>query len=224
MKISIENLRKEYDSRIILKDISFEIEAGEICGLVGVNGAGKSTLMKILMGIISKTDGSVLVDGKDWCRDDLDRMGALIEHPPIYGNLNAFDNLKVKALINGIGNERVLEVLKIIGLENEKKRASKFSMGMKMRLGIGLAILNVPEFLIFDEPTNGLDPVGIEDFKHLVGELSCGGTTVLVSSHQLKDVAEISEHVVMINGGEVAYEGRRKSTEELERAFFEIIR
>lgn len=223
MNIKIENLRKEYAKQVVLNDISFQIKAGEICGLVGVNGAGKSTLMKILMGIVPKTSGDVYIDDKKWCREHLDKMGGLIETPPIYGNLSAFDNLKVKALINDIRNDRILEVLNIVGLENTKKRSAKFSMGMKMRLGIALAILNNPKILILDEPTNGLDPVGIKELKGLIKGLSQKGTTILLSSHQLKDVAEISDHIIMIEKGNISYDGACESTEKLERKFFEII-
>lgn len=223
MEIIVKDLRKEYGNQTILEDISFKIKDGEICGLVGINGAGKSTLMKILIGIIGKTNGEILVDGKNWNRNNLDRMGALIESPPLYGNLSAFDNLKTKALLNNIDNNRILEVLQMVGLENNKKKAKRFSMGMKMRLGIGLAILNNPSFLILDEPTNGLDPVGIKELKNLILSLARKGTTVLVSSHQLKDVAEISEHIVMINKGKIAYDGICESTEKLEKEFFNIV-
>lgn len=223
MEIIVKDLRKEYGNQTVLEDISFKIKDGEVCGLVGINGAGKSTLMKILVGIIEKTSGEILIDGKDWTRNNLDQMGALIEAPPLYGNLSAFDNLKTKALINNIGNERIIEVLQTVGLENNKKKARKFSMGMKMRLGIGLAILNNPSFLILDEPTNGLDPVGIKDLKNLILSLAKKGTTVLVSSHQLKDVAEISEHIVMIDRGKIAYDGVCESTEKLEKEFFNIV-
>lgn len=223
MEIIVKDLRKEYGNQTILEDISFKIKDGEICGLVGINGAGKSTLMKILIGIIGKTNGEILVDGKNWNRNNLDRMGALIESPPLYGNLSAFDNLKTKALLNNIDNNRILEVLQMVGLENNKKKAKRFSMGMKMRLGIGLAILNNPSFLILDEPTNGLDPVGIKDLKNLILSLAKKGITVLISSHQLKDVAEISKHIIMIDKGKVAYDGVCESTETLETEFFNIV-
>lgn len=223
VQIKIENLRKDYGKQIILKNISFDIEEAEVCGLVGINGAGKSTLMKILIGIVQKSSGKVLVNGKNWSRDVLDKMGALIEMPAIYDNLSAFDNLKTKALVNNISNSRIIETLQMVGLENSTKKAQKFSMGMKMRLGIGLAILTAPQFLILDEPTNGLDPVGIKDIKKLILDLSNQGTTILVSSHQLKDIAEISQHIVMIDNGQITFNGVCESTERLEKEFFNTI-
>lgn len=223
MEIIVKDLKKEYGNQIVLENISFKIQSGEVCGLVGINGAGKSTLMKILIGIIKKTSGEILVDGKIWTTNNLEKIGAIIESPPLYGNLNAFDNLKAKALLNNIDDDRILEVLQMVGLQNNKKRVSKFSMGMKMRLGIGLAIINNPSFLILDEPTNGLDPLGIKELKNLILLLAKKGTTVLVSSHQLKDVSEISDHIVMINKGKIAYDGICESTEKLEKEFFNIV-
>jgi len=222
-KIEIKNLCKSYAEQEVLKDISFDIQGGQVTGLIGVNGAGKSTLMKILVGIISKSSGEVLIDGYPWERKDLDRISALIETPAIYENLSAFDNLKVKALLFGIDDGRILETLKIVGLENTKKKSGKYSLGMKVRLGIALALLNNPEFLILDEPTNGLDPVGIKDLKAIIRKLADKGTAILISSHQLKDVKDVSDHIVMINRGEIAYQGSVNSTEELEKVFFNIV-
>lgn len=222
-KIEIKNLCKSYAEQEVLKDISFDIQGGQVTGLIGVNGAGKSTLMKILVGIISKSSGEVLIDGSPWKRKDLDRISALIETPAIYENLSAFDNLKVKALLFGIDDGRILETLKIVGLENTKKKSGKYSLGMKVRLGIALALLNDPEFLILDEPTNGLDPVGIKDLKAIIRKLADKGTAILISSHQLKDVKDVSDHIVMINRGEIAYQGSVNSTEELEKVFFNIV-
>lgn len=222
-KIEIKNLCKSYAEQEVLKDISFDIQGGQVTGLIGVNGAGKSTLMKILVGIISKSSGEVLIDGSCWKRKDLDRISALIETPAIYENLSAFDNLKVKALLFGIDDGRILETLKIVGLENTKKKSGKYSLGMKVRLGIALALLNDPEFLILDEPTNGLDPVGIKDLKAIIRKSADKGTAILISSHQLKDVKDVSDHIVMINRGEIAYQGSVNSTEELEKVFFNIV-
>lgn len=222
-KIEIKNLCKSYGEQEVVKDISFDIRGGQVTGLIGINGAGKSTIMKILVGIIPKSSGEVLIDSCALQRKDLDRISALIETPAIYENLSAFDNLKVKALLFGIDNNRILETLRIVGLENTKKKASKFSLGMKVRLGIALALLNDPEFLILDEPTNGLDPIGINDLKTLIRELADSGRAVLISSHQLKDVKDVSDHIVMINRGGISYQGSVDSTEELEKIFFNIV-
>lgn len=222
-RMEIRSLSKNYSKQKVLKDLSFEMRGGEVTGLIGVNGAGKSTLMKILAGILPKSSGEIRIDGKAWERTDVERISALIEHPAIYENLSAFDNLKVKALLFGIEDARILEVLKIVGLENTGKKSGKYSMGMKVRLGIALALLNRPEFLILDEPTNGLDPVGIQDLKNVIRNLAKEGVAILISSHQLKDVKDISDNVVMIHQGEMAYEGKAPSTEELEKVFFEIV-
>lgn len=222
-RMEVRALSKNYPKQKVLKDLSFEVRGGEVTGLIGVNGAGKSTLMKILAGILPKSSGEIRIDGKAWERTDVERIGALIEHPAIYENLSAFDNLKVKALLFGIEDARILEVLKIVGLENTGKKSGKYSMGMKVRLGIALALLNRPEFLILDEPTNGLDPVGIQDLKKVIRSLAAEGVAILISSHQLKDVKDISDNVVMIHQGEMAYEGKAPSTEELEKVFFEIV-
>lgn len=224
MYIKIDKLQKKYKGQIILNNISFQIQKGEICGLIGINGAGKSTLMKILMGITQKTSGEIYIDNSPWCRKNLEKMGGIIEKPAIYENLNAFDNLKVKALLYNINDKQIYETLNIVGLKNTNKKTMHFSMGMKMRLGIALAILNKPEFLILDEPTNGLDPLGIKEFKELIMKLKNNKTTILLSSHQLKDIAEISTHIIMINKGQIAYDGFFNSTEQLEKKFFEIIR
>lgn len=223
MNIEIRRLNKIYHGQKVLKDMSFHMNRGEITGLIGINGAGKSTLMKILAGILPKTSGEIQIDGRAWRRKDLDRTGALIEQPALYENLSAFDNLKVKALLSGVADQRILETLDLMGLENTRKKSGNYSLGMKVRLGIALAILNKPEFLILDEPTNGLDPVGIKDLKRLIKKLAEEGTSILISSHQLKDVRDVSDHILMIDRGELAYEGRVNSTEELEKVFFNIV-
>lgn len=223
MKIEIRHLNKFYNGQKVLKDISFPMSPGEITGLIGINGTGKSTLMKILAGILPKTSGEIQIDGRAWRRKDLDRTGALIEQPAIYENLSAFDNLKVKALLSGAEDQRILETLDIVGLDNTRKKSGNYSLGMKVRLGIALAILSKPEFLILDEPTNGLDPVGIKELKNLIRKLASEGTSILISSHQLRDVQDVSDHILMIDRGEISYEGRVNSTEELEKVFFNIV-
>ena len=162
MQIQIKHIKKVFKDKEVLNDISFTIESGSICGLLGVNGAGKSTLMKTLYGLESQSAGEILFDGKTSkeIKDDK-KFGALIESPAIYMNLSAFDNLKTKALLYDIPDETIRETLNLIGLANTgRKKAGKFSLGMKQRLGLGMAIITNPEFLILDEPTNGLDPDG----------------------------------------------------------------
>ena len=170
MQIQIKHIKKVFKDKEVLNDISFTIESGSICGLLGVNGAGKSTLMKILYGLESQSAGEILFDGKTSIeiKDDK-KFGALIESPAIYMNLSAFDNLKTKALLYDIPDETIRETLNLIGLANTgRKKAGKFSLGMKQRLGLGMAIITNPEFLILDEPTNGLDPDGIKELLDLI--------------------------------------------------------
>ena len=157
MEITVKQLSKSYKDKTILDNITITIESGTVSGLLGVNGAGKSTLMKILFGLVQKSSGEIRFDGSS---KNKHLLGALIETPAIYHNLSAFDNLKTKALLYDIPDSKIYETLEIIGLSNTgKKKAGKFSLGMKQRLGIGMAILTNPQFLILDEPTNEISKV-----------------------------------------------------------------
>ena len=221
--IEIKNISKYYGDNVVLNDISFNIQRGEICGLLGLNGAGKSTLMKIIICMINADSGEIRFEGRRFNRDDLLNIGALIENPPIYGNLSAYDNLKVKALLYGIEDEDIRKIMDMVGLGRTNKRAALFSMGMKMRLGIGLALLTKPKFLLLDEPTNGLGPEGIKKLKEMLLDLSESGTGILLSSHQLHDIAGISDKIVIINKGRMEFNGSINDTEDLERTFFKVI-
>lgn len=137
--------------------------------MLGANGAGKSTTLKMITGILKPTSGSIEFDGHTWQRSDLNHIGALIEMPPLYENLTAYENLKVRSTLLGLTDKKIEEVLQIVRLtETGRKRAGQFSLGMKQRLGIAIALLNSPKLLILDEPTNGLDPVGIEELRELI--------------------------------------------------------
>ena len=162
------NLCKSFSRQTVVNNISLNIEKNSVYGLLGPNGAGKSTTLKMITGILKPTSGSIEFDGHAWCRKDLNDIGTLIETPPLYENLTAFENLKVRTELLGLPDKRCHEALDIVGLTNTgKKRAGQFSLGMKQRLGIAIAILNNPRLLILDEPTNGLDPVGIDSFLPL---------------------------------------------------------
>lgn len=221
MRVEIQNLSKEYKEKQVLQDISFNIESGTVCGLLGVNGAGKSTLMKILFGLISADSGKICFDGQQKASN---QIGALIEAPAIYMNLSAFDNLKTKALLFGISDKKIHETLEVIGLaETGKKRAGKFSLGMKQRLGIGMAILTEPHFLILDEPTNGLDPDGIAELLNLIAKLKAQGVTVLISSHQLHEVSKVADQIVILNQGRICYNHANNQEVDIEQLFFKIV-
>ncbi|SDQ15836.1 ABC transporter ATP-binding protein [Streptococcus equinus] len=225
MQIQIKHIKKIFKDKEVLKDISFTIKSGSICGLLGVNGAGKSTLMKILYGLESQSAGEILFDGKTSkeIKDDK-KFGALIESPAIYMNLSAFDNLKTKALLYDIPDETIRETLNLIGLANTgRKKTGKFSLGMKQRLGLGMAIITDPEFLILDEPTNGLDPDGIKELLDLINSLKQKGMTILISSHQLHEVSKIANDIVILHQGEIHYNQPNQDKQDLEKLFFSIV-
>ena len=205
MQITVKQLSKSYKDKTILDNITFTIETGTVCGLLGVNGAGKSTLMKILFGLVQKSSGEIRFD-RSYKNKFL--LGALIEAPAIYHNLSAFDNLKTKALLYDIPDSKIFETLEIIGLSNTgKKKAGKFSLGMKQRLGIGMAILTDPQFLILDEPTNGLDPDGINELLDLIRSLKAKGMTILVSSHQLLEISKVADHILILDFFNIVHGG-----------------
>lgn len=222
-KVELKNVGKRYGSINVIENISFEIKEGEICGLLGINGAGKSTIMKCILGIVKQSDGEIFFNEKKISESDLSEMGALVETPAIYDNLTAFENLKAKALLYNIPDSTILQKLELVNLANNKKKSKKFSLGMKVRLGIAMAILTDPEFLILDEPTNGLDPQGIEDLKSLIKKLSQDGTTILLSSHRFKDISDVTDRVVIINKGKIAYNDKIKDENYLSELFFKIV-
>lgn len=222
MNIQVQKLRKSYKDREVLKNISFEIKEGSICGLLGINGAGKSTIMKIIFGLENANSGEVIFNGGK--NAGIYEIGALIETPAIYMNLSAFDNLKTRALLYDISDERINEVLNLIGLSNTgKKKAGSFSLGMKQRLGLGMAIITSPDLLILDEPTNGLDPDGIKELLNLMISLKKSGMTILLSSHQLYEVSKVADKVVILHDGQIFYDGSNVQSDDLESLFFRIV-
>lgn len=223
--IKTNNLCKDFKRQKAVKNVSITVRENSIYGLLGPNGAGKSTLLKMICGILKPTSGEIEFLNHAWSRNDLANIGTLIETPPLYDNLTAYENLKVRAELLGLSNERIQEVLKIVGLANtEKKRAGQFSLGMKQRLGIALAILNEPRLLILDEPTNGLDPVGIEELRELIRSFPEQGITVILSSHILSEVEQIADYIGIISNGELGYEGELHSGEDLEQLFMRIVK
>ena len=179
----------------------------------------------MIAGMLHPTQGEIIFDGRPWSRDDLYEIGSLIEAAPLYPNLSARENLRVRTTMLGIPESRIDEVLRTVGLENTgKKRAGKFSMGMKQRLGIALALLARPKFLILDEPANGLDPIGIEDLRELIRSFARDGITVLVSSHILSEVQQVADDIGIIVGGRLAYEGELQPGHDLEALFMDVCR
>ena len=186
--LETKNLSKNFKGeKAAVKDISLKVNRNSIYGLLGPNGAGKSTILKMITGMLKPSSGEILFNGHKWNRKDLASIGSLIEEAPLYENLTAEENLKVRTTILNLPDSRIKEVLKIVELENTgKKRAGQFSMGMKQRLGIAIALLNNPELLILDEPTNGLDPFGIQELRELIKSFPEKGITVILSSHMLR--------------------------------------
>lgn len=205
--------------------MSITVRENSIYGLLGPNGAGKSTTLKMITGMLRPTNGKVLFNGHDWTRKDLEQIGALIETPPLYDNLSATENLEVRAKLLGVPKARIDEVLEIVDLQNTgRKKAGQFSMGMKQRLGIAIALLNNPKLLILDEPTNGLDPIGIQELRSLIRSFPSQGITVILSSHILSEVQLIADDIGIISNGILGYEGQMNKDENLENLFIEVVR
>lgn len=221
--LETRNLGKVFKEEKVLKNIDMHVRYGEVYGLLGLNGAGKSTLMKIICGIFRPSSGEVLFAGHKWGREDLHQIGSLIEGPAIYGNLSAYDNLKLFCLQEGIPQGEIKSVLSQINLENTgRKKVKNFSLGMKQRLGIAIALIKKPKLLVLDEPSNGLDPKGIQDLRDLFNELKSTGTTIMVSSHILSEIQLVSDTIGIIHNGTLEYEKENNQEEDLEKIFFDI--
>lgn len=225
MILKTTNLCKNFNGQMAVNNVSLNIEKNSIYGLLGANGAGKSTTLKMITGILKPTSGNIEFDGHEWKRQDLNNIGALIEMPPLYDNLTAYENLKVRRTLLGLDEERIHEVLQVVRLTNTgKKKAGQFSLRMRQRLGIAIALLNHPKLLILDEPTNGLDPVGIEELRELIRSFPAKGITVILSSHILSEVQQIADHVGIISGGVLGYHQKIDKNEDLEKLFMQVVK
>jgi ABC-2 type transport system ATP-binding protein len=213
LAISVRDLSKVYGEQISVSHASFDVPLGSVCGFVGPNGAGKTTTIRMLLGLITPTGGSGSVLGEDIRSPEryLSRVGAMIEGPAFYPMLSGRENLKVFADIGGFPHSRVDLLLDLVGLgARGGSKFKQYSLGMKQRLGIAAALLPSPQLLILDEPTNGLDPNGIQEIRNIILELASTGTSVFISSHILAELEMISEYVVMLRKGEVLYSGLTK--------------
>ena len=223
--LKTDNLCNYFKKQKAVDNVSITVRENSIYGLLGPNGAGKSTTLKMITGMLRPTNGKVLFNGHDWTRKDLEQIGALIETPPLYDNLSATENLEVRAKLLGVPKARIDEVLEIVDLQNTgRKKAGQFSMGMKQRLGIAIALLNNPKLLILDEPTNGLDPIGIQELRSLIRSFPSQGITVILSSHILSEVQLIADDIGIISNGILGYEGQMNKDENLENLFIEVVR
>ena len=211
--LTIENLSKTYDGKKVLDVDHFDLPAGAIYGLIGPNGAGKSTLMKAILGLIEPEVGHMILFGEKVTPKNqkmLNRkLGALIERPAYYDHLTGRENLSILCTLKGMDKKQILPALEAVGLEakaNDKVRT--YSLGMKQRLGIAMAIIGEPKLLILDEPINGLDPVGTLDMRRLIKRLAEEkNTTILISSHILDEVEKIATHIAMLQKGHLIYDG-----------------
>ncbi|MEY2950993.1 MAG: hypothetical protein RL622_70 [Actinomycetota bacterium] len=208
--ISVSDLSKKYDDRLAVSHINFEVPLGIVCGFVGPNGSGKTTTMRMLLGLITPTTGKghILGEPIEHPEKYLSRVGAMIEGPAFYPALSGYENLSVLAKLGGFPIERVQELLDKVGLgDRGKSKFKTYSLGMKQRLGIAAALLPNPKLLMLDEPTNGLDPEGIQEVRTLLRDLANDGTTVFVSSHLLSELEIISDYIVMLRKGEIVFAG-----------------
>lgn len=222
--LETKNLSKKFKKQKANDNICLSVQRDSIYGLLGPNGAGKSTLLKMITGMAAPTSGKIFFDGREMKRSDLQYVGALIENAPIYENLTARENLKVRTLLLGLPDSRIEEVLEMVALQNTgKKCAGKFSMGMKQRLGIAMALLNHPKLLILDEPMNGLDPIGIKDLRKMIRNLPKQGMTVVVSSHILNEIEQIADEVGIIVNGRLLYQESLSKSQNLETLFMNIV-
>ena len=223
--LETKGLTKKYKNGIALNHVSIQVEKGTVYGLLGPNGAGKSTLLKIITRSIPKSSGEVIFENHPLNANDVKNIGAIIEHPAIYSNLTAYENLEVITTLLNIDRKKINEVLMMVSLTNTgKKLAKEFSLGMKQRLGIAMALINSPALLILDEPTNGLDPLGIQELRELIKMLSGQGITIILSSHILSEVGQIADRIGIINKGLLRYEGQNTNPSKLENLFMEIVR
>lgn len=223
--LETKDVTKKFKTQYAVNKVSLRVPKNAVYGLLGPNGAGKSTLLKMVTGILKPADGKIFIDGRPWSRKEMEQIGALIETPPLYNNLTARENLKVRTLLLNLPDTRIDEVLKRVDLtETGSKRAGQFSLGMKQRLGIAIALLNHPKLLILDEPTNGLDPFGIEELRKMIRTFTESGISVIVSSHILSEVQQVADDIGIIYNGSLLYEDKIDANEDLEQLFMDIIR
>ena len=221
--LSLDQLNKKYGRVHAVNNLSFEIKKGNVYGILGPNGSGKSTTLGIILNVVNKTSGNFSwYNGKLTTHEALKKVGAIIERPNFYPYMTATQNLKLICKIKGVPFDKIDDKLKVVNLyERRDSKFKTFSLGMKQRLAIASALLNDPEILILDEPTNGLDPQGIHEIRQIIREIATNGTTILLASHLLDEVEKVCSHVVVIREGIKLYSGR---VDEMtaSKGFFEL--
>ena len=207
--LTITNLHKRFGKVHAVNNVSFEIQKGNVYGILGPNGSGKSTTLGIILNVVNKTSGSYSwFSGKLETHEALKKVGAIIERPNFYPYMTAYDNLKLVCNIKGAALSKIDEKLELVGLLDRKdSKFRTFSLGMKQRLAIASALLNDPEILILDEPTNGLDPQGIRQIRDIIRKIASFGTTILLASHLLDEVEKVCSHVLVLRKGQILYTG-----------------
>ncbi|MFN0255939.1 ABC transporter ATP-binding protein [Pedobacter ureilyticus] len=225
--IETVGLNHHFGSQTVVKDLSLQVPKGSIYGFLGPNGAGKTTTIKILLNLLQSPSDTVFIFGKEITNHRtacLRQMGSLVEQPAIYAHLTGKENLINRCILLGITKNKATEMLALVGLTDAaNKKAGKYSLGMKQRLGIALALIADPELLLLDEPTNGLDPNGIIEIRNLMIELtSKHGKTILVSSHLLAEIERTATHVGIINKGELLFQGTINELHDLSKPSIKI--
>jgi ABC-type multidrug transport system ATPase subunit len=225
--IETRNLSYQFGTELVLDQVSLKVREGTIYGFLGPNGAGKTTTIKVLLSLLQTDNEKVFLFGKDLNRNRIEILsgiGSLIEQPAIYAHLSGKENLLNRALLLRVNASRVSEILDLVSLkEHANKKAGKYSLGMKQRLGIALALLNDPKLLILDEPTNGLDPNGIIEIRQLIRKLvEERGKTVFISSHLLSEVEKMVSHIGIINRGKLLFQGTIEELNNLSKKQLEI--
>jgi len=208
--LTVNNLTKKFGYLTAVKDLSFTIEKGNVYGILGPNGSGKSTTLGIVLNVVNLTKGEFSwFDGNTTTHNALKKVGAIIERPNFYPYMTAVQNLKLVCKIKDVSHSKIEEKLELVGLLDRKNSKFRtYSLGMKQRLAIASALLNDPEILILDEPTNGLDPQGIHQIRQIIKKIASQGTTILLASHLLDEVEKVCSHVVILRKGEKLYSGR----------------
>ncbi len=208
--LTVNHLTKKFGYLTAVKDLSFTIEKGNVYGILGPNGSGKSTTLGIVLNVVNKTDGEFSwFDGATSTHQALKKVGAIIERPNFYPYMTAVQNLKLVCKIKEVSEAKIEEKLELVDLLDRKNsKFQTYSLGMKQRLAIASALLNEPEILILDEPTNGLDPQGIHQIREIIKTIAANGTTILLASHLLDEVEKVCSHVVILRKGEKLYSGR----------------
>lgn len=228
VKIEFKNLSKEYKDVRAVSAFSAQVLSGRVTGFLGPNGAGKSTALRCLLGLVSPTEGEALVNNGPYSAlaNPIKQVGAVLDSRGFHPGLTAQQNMKVMASASGVDAARIPDLLKLVDLESAtNKRTKGFSLGMKQRLSLAIAMLGNPEILILDEPANGLDPIGIVWLREFVQKLAAEGRTVLVSSHQLAEMQNTVDDVLVINKGQLVAQGTIKEIcngKSLEEAFLDL--